>query len=187
MAGSPVFAETTAWKIDTEKSEVTFGTFRGTRIAAQGTFNKIKGKILFDSSNISLSKVVAEIPIETLKTGIGARDSDLIGSKYFNSNVCPKATFTSQTIHCDKTGKYVITGLFKLHGIQKTLDLQLTKPAITISKTGHRKLAAAATTAIDQTDYGLTLRLLHPDGFVRIHDLIIVHVSIEASPEASRR
>ncbi len=186
MVGSPVFAKATVWKIDPEKSVVTFVVLRGARIGAQGTFNKVQGNIAFESSDITLSKVVAAIPIETIETGIGARDSDLIGAKYFNSTVFPKATFASQKIHLGTNVKYAITGTFKLHGIQKTIDLLLTKPTITTSKTG-RKILASAIAVIDQSDYGLSFRLLHPDGFVRINNKIAVKVNIEASADDSSK
>jgi polyisoprenoid-binding protein YceI len=186
LVSIPVFAKATVWKIDSEKSVVTFVVLRGARIGAQGTFKKVQGSITFDSSDIPLSTVFATVPVETIETGIGARDSDLIGAKYFNSSVFPKATFASQKVHLCTNGKYVVTGSFKLHGIKKTIDLLLTKPTFTISKTGRKILAASATAAIDQADYGLSFRLLHPDGFVRINNKIAVKVSIEASVDASR-
>lgn len=187
MVGSPVFAKSAVWRIDPEKSAVTFVVLRGARVGAEGTFKKVQGNITFDSSNIALSTAIATIPIDTIETGIGARDSDLIGAKYFNSNVFPKATFTSRKIHFGPGGKYVVTGLFTLHGVAKTIDLLLTKPTITTHITGHKLLAASATAVIDQSDYGLSFKLLHPDGVLRINNKIMVKVSIEASADASRK
>jgi polyisoprenoid-binding protein YceI len=187
LFGSPVIAKTSVWKIDSAKSTVSFVVLRGARIGAQGIFRNVQGNITFDSNDITLSKVFASIPIETIDTGIGARDSDLIGAKYFNSGAFPIATFASQKVRLGTNGKYFVTGLFKLHGFQKTIDLLLTKPTITSSKKGLKLFAASAKTAIDQTDYGLSLRLLHPDGFVRINNEIAIKVSIEASSSASRK
>lgn len=164
-----------------------FVVLRGARIGAQGAFRKVQGNITFDSSDIALSTVFAVIPIETINTGIGARDSDLKGAKYFNSSVFPKATFASQKVHLAMNGKYAVTGSFKLHGIQKTVDLLLTKITTATSKTGRKTLAASATAALDQTDYGLSFSLLHPDGLVRINNKIAVEVSIEAIADASRK
>lgn len=166
---------------------MTFVVSRGARICARGTFKKVQGSITFDSSDIPLSTVFATIPIDTIETGIGARDSDLIGAKYFNSSVFPKATFTSRKIHFEPGGKYVVTGLFTLHGVAKTIDLLLTKPTVATSKGGHKILATSATAVIDQTDFGLGFKLLHPDGLVRINNKIAVKVSIEASADASRK
>jgi polyisoprenoid-binding protein YceI len=111
----------------------------------------------------------------------------LIGAKYLNSRSFPNATFVSQKVHRDARGKYVLTGIFKLHGVQKAIDLVLENPTISTFKTGRKTLAASATVAIDQTNYGLSFRLLHPDGFVRINNKIAVNVSIEAIEDTSRK
>ena len=66
------------WKIDPAKSTVSFVVFRGARVGARGTFKNVTGNIIFDPNSIAFAKVDASIPIDTIETGIGARDADLI-------------------------------------------------------------------------------------------------------------
>lgn len=189
LASPPVIARATVWKIDPAKSTVSFVVFRGARVGARGTFKNVTGNIIFDPNSIAFAKVDARIPIDTIETGIGARDADLIGPKYFNAGRFSTAVFTAQKLrvaNAANDGKYVVTGLFKLHGVSRAIDLLMTKPTIISSANGRTRLVAAAATTIDQSDYGLNFDLLHPDGFVRINNKIDIKINVEAGPGSGR-
>ena len=149
-------------------------------MGARGTFKNVTGNIVFDPSSMASAKVDASIPIETIETGIGARDAALIGPKYFNAGRFPTAIFTAQKTRVATDGKCIVTGSFKLHGVSRAIDLLMLKPTIISSANGRRRLVAAAATIIDQSDYGLSFDLLHPDGFVRINNKIDIKISVEA-------
>ena len=67
-------------------------------MGARGTFKNVTGNIIFDPNSIAFAKVDASIPIDTIETGIGARDADLIGPKYFNAGRFSTAVFTAQKL-----------------------------------------------------------------------------------------
>ena len=181
LFATPAFARSKSWTIDSSKSLVEFVALRGTRIGAKGSFKNVVGTIEFDGANLKTASVAAQIPLDTLASGIAVRDDDLKGPKYFNTALYPKASFKSIKVSKDKDGKYVLSGIFTLHGMKKNVDLILSQPRLMVTKAGKQTLFISATGAIEQSHYALSLRRLHPDGFVKVNDKIALKVVVAAN------
>jgi len=168
-------AKNKVWTIDKAKTRIQFITKRGPNTPAVGTFQNVKGTIWYDGKNPQLAKVNATIDTSTMHTGVNVRDEDVKSSKYLDCIKFPSASFDSQTIKKNKDGKYTMSGEFKLHGVKKVVDLNLEMPEIK-----NKSLTAVATTRLDQRDYKLNFKLMHPDGVIRIDDVILIKVLIWA-------
>jgi len=66
-----------------------------------GTFKSINGEIVFDKQNVPASSVRAEISTESVSTGDGGRDSEIMYS-FLDGKAYPKITFVSTSV--EKTG-----------------------------------------------------------------------------------
>lgn len=181
LFATPALARSKSWSIDSSKSLVEFVALRGTRIGAKGSFKNVVGTIQFDGANLSTASVVAQIPLDTLASGIAVRDDDLKGPKYFNTALYPNASFKSIKVSKDKDGKYVLLGVFSLHGMKKNVALTLSQPRLMVTKAGKQTLFISATGAIEQSHYALSLKRLHPDGFVKVNDKIALKVIVVAN------
>ncbi|MBI2809972.1 MAG: polyisoprenoid-binding protein [Candidatus Melainabacteria bacterium] len=180
IASPAAFARINTYTIDSSKSTVAFTVLRGTDPGLEGTFKNVRGSIRFDDANIAASSINALVPTGLINTGIGARDTDLTGAKYFDCAKFPQAAFQSKNITKTKDGKLLILGFFQLHGIKKPLTIKVNHAPHVVSKNGKKALSVAGTTAINQEDFGLNLLKLHPDGFVRIDKMIEIKLSIVA-------
>lgn len=184
LFAAPALARSKSWTIDSSKSLVEFVALRGSRIGAKGSFKNIAGTIQFDGANLATASVAALIPLDSLESGIAVRDDDLKGPKYFNTALYPRASFNSLKVSKNKDGKYVLSGVFGLHALKKNVDLTLTEHPQIVTKAGKQSLSISATGAIEQSHYGLTLKRLHPDGFVKVNDKIAIRVMVKANAVA---
>lgn len=194
MAGS------SSWTIDSKTSNVHFYTKNGASMSVQGTFSNVSGEVQYDPSMPGGSRVSAKIPLNTISTSIVKRDEDLKSVGYFDVAKYADASFVS-TKFAKQAGsvtgakrassgkdsgskssknKYVLTGKFTLHGVTKVVDVVMDLPKLTAGKDGQSRLSAIGSTVVDQGDYNLTLKKLHPDGFVWINKAITIVVKIDA-------
>lgn len=174
-SAEPSLAKNKVWTIDKEKTRVQFITKRGPNTPAVGTFQNVKGSISYDGKNPETAQVNATIDTSTMSTGVNVRDEDVKSPRYLNCIKFPTAAFNSKQIKKNKDGKYTMTGEFKLHGVKKIVDLSMDVPKIT-----GKTMSAVATTRLDQRDYKLNFKAMHPDGVIRIDDVILIKILIWA-------
>lgn len=176
---NPVLAaDSTDWDISPSKSKMSFVTYRSGRIPVTGHFSDLSGKITYDGKNLKTAKVVASIPLASIKTGHEKRDSDLKSRDYFDVKKFAHANFTSGTIRISDAKTYILNGELDLHGIKKRVDLALAQPTIGVSS-GKEYLQATASTVLYPNEFSLDLRKLHPEGTVNV-DLVEIQFSIFA-------
>lgn len=169
-------------------------------MSVQGTFSDVSGEVQYDPAKPDGSKVSATIPLSTISTSIVKRDEDLKSAGYFDVGKYASATFVStkfakqsDTANSAKktsngkgsgaktsTNKYVLIGKFTLHGVTKVVEVVMDLPKISTGKDGQSRLSVTGSTVVDQSDYNLTLKKLHPDGFVWINKAITIVVKIDA-------
>lgn len=174
-SAQPLLAKNKVWTIDKEKTRVQFITKRGPNTPAVGTFQNVKGSISYDGKNPETAQVNATIDTSTMHTGVNVRDEDVKSPRYLNCIKFPTASFRSQKIKKNKESKYTMTGEFNLHGVKKIVELNMEMPKIT-----GKTLSAVATTRLDQRDYKLNFKAMHPDGVIRIDDIILIKILIWA-------
>ncbi len=174
-ANLSAFSDAKTWIIDKDKTTVQFITRRGPNVPAKGTFKNVTGSITYNGKNLETAKVKATIDTNTMSTGVNVRDDDVKSVKYLNCLKFPNAQFNSQKIKRNKEGKYILTGEFSLHGVKRIVDLNLEPPKIE-----SKVLSAIATTRLDQRDYKLNFKAMHPDGIIKIDDVIFIKILLWA-------
>lgn len=172
---------TGTWSINPRQSKMSFIAFRSGRIPATGHFSDISGKINYDGRNLKAAGVVAKVPLSTIQTGIAKRNSDLKGPKYFDIKNFANASFTSRAIKETDEKRLILAGELEIHGIKKSVDLAMDPPVISGPK-GKEHLQAKAATILCPLDFGLDLKKLHPDGYVKV-DLLEVQLDISADKD----
>ena len=99
---SPVAQAGDIYLLDKPHTQIIFSINRGGLTRLTGWFEKIKGMIDFDESNVANSRVDVTIHTASLKSGFGCRDKHIISPDFFNVKEFPSATFKSTKI--EKTG-----------------------------------------------------------------------------------
>jgi polyisoprenoid-binding protein YceI len=119
-----------------------------------GVFEKFKGTVDIDPTDITKSKVDVSIETSSINTGIDRRDNDLRSPNFFEVAKFPTMTFVSTKVEAgpDKE-KLKVTGDLTIKGVTKQVVLSVDAPKILER---DLKLGASATAMINRQDFGVS-------------------------------
>ncbi len=174
-------AQAKDWKIDGAHSEADFSIKHMAISTVHGSFRGVSGVVHFDPANISKSSVEAVIDVNTVDTGVAARDGHLKSPDFFDTAKFPTMTFKSTSVTKSGSG-YAVTGDLTLHGVTKQVVLALETPGKEEpgmdKKSVHRGFTA--TTTINRKDFGLSWGGTLSSGDAVLGDEVKIELDIEA-------
>lgn len=92
-----------------------------------GYFKGLKGSIHFDPKDPGVATIDATVAVNTISTGIGKRDRDLMDEKYFNTAKYPEMRILSTNIKAtDRPSTYQLTAALTIKGITRTITFPFT-------------------------------------------------------------
>ncbi len=155
LAAPLALAQTTTWVSDPNHSEVDFSITHMSVSKVHGRFGDVKATIVYDQADPTRSTVTATIGVNTVDTGVEARNNHLKTPDFFNVAVMPTATFTSTGVTRNGT-HLTVNGNLTLHGVTKPVVLDVVGPNGSITDpNGHVHTGFSATTTIDRTAFGI--------------------------------
>lgn len=87
-----------------------------------GKFNEFTIDVDMTGTEITKGRISATIRVNSINTGIPARDEDLKTKDFFEAEKFPEITFVSDRI--EKSGdSYIAHGQFQMHGVTKAITL----------------------------------------------------------------
>lgn len=178
-ATSALYAQTTSYQLDPMHSEADFTIQHMAISSVHGQFSNITGSIALDPNNMSHSSVEATIPVNTINTGVAARDKHLRSDDFFAVEKYPTMTFKSTSVKADPGG-YQVVGNLTLHGVTRPVTLQMDPLGPTIELQGKEHRGFAATTSLNRRDFGLLWNGLLPGGDAMIGNKVQITLSVEA-------
>ena len=132
------WSQTSTWVSDPNHSEVDFSISHLSVSKVHGRFGQVKATILYNEADVTKSTVTATIGVDTVNTGVDARDNHLKSADFFNVAEMQKATFVSTSVA--KNGdKLAVSGNLTLHGVTKPVVLRWT---VRQSRLRTRKVAS---------------------------------------------
>ena len=163
------------YEIDAVHSTVIFKVRHLGVSNAYGRFNDISGTIVADADHPENSSVEVTIKADSIDTANEKRDKHLRNQDFFNTKQFPVITFKSTKVEKsgDKAGK--ATGELSLHGVTKTVAVDLTFIGSNKDPWGGHRAGFEATFAIKRSDYGMKYSL---EG---IGDEVQIIVSLEGT------
>jgi len=127
-----------------------------------GKFTEFTIDIGLVDNDITKSQIRSSIKVNSINTGISARDEDLKTKTFFDAATFPEVTFVSERISKVKDG-FIAQGLFTMHGITKSIELPF-------SITGRKDdvIGFASRYSIKRTDFDLGTSFKHTteDNFI---------------------
>jgi polyisoprenoid-binding protein YceI len=136
------------YKIDPAHSIIGFSIRHLEINWVEGRFKDFKGTIRFNDSDITKSSVEFEAQIESIDTGVEARDKHLRTADFFDAQKYPAMTFKSTRVERKGKDSYVLYGDFTLKGVTKQQALLKTPGAIRASALMRRPGLIAAITGL---------------------------------------
>ncbi len=140
-------AQATTWKIDPAHSSADFSIKHMGISNVNGHFGGITGTVTLDEKDLTKSSVSATVDTTTVDTGVAPRDSDLKSDHFFDVAKYPTMTFVSKSL-TDAGGKKQLTGDLTLHGVTKSVTLDVEGPSKEqVDMQGKTRRAFSATTS----------------------------------------
>ena len=129
-----------------------------------GKFTDFSIDLIWDEANLDASSVQLVIQVESIDTGIEARNKHLKTADFFDVEQFPTITFNSSSIQKSGDG-FDVQGTYTMHGVSKEVTLPLTLKTFT-SEEGQTWTAFRVNYVIDRTDYGMNWKHNIADFFV---------------------
>ena len=108
------------------------------------------------------------------------RDEHLRGADYFDVAKFPTMTFVSKKVATNGKDKLKVTGDLTLHGVTKTVVLDVEGPTKESKDPwGKIRKGATATTKINRKDFGLVWNSALETGGVAVGEEITINLEIE--------
>jgi polyisoprenoid-binding protein YceI len=102
-----------------------------------GTLTLGETQIDFDPSDPAHASITAELPIRSLKTGMGMRDNHLMKEDYFDPVNYPMVRYRSASIERTADGHFLSRGTLTIKGREKQVPIPFT--FVVDGKKGHIK------------------------------------------------
>lgn len=103
-----------------EASSITFA-INNFGFAVKGNFNDFTFTSNFNPSNLKNSFINAEISVKSIFTDSKSRDNHLLKSDFFDVKNYPIIVFNSSKIEKKENGSYLLKGILKIKGVEKTV------------------------------------------------------------------
>jgi len=153
----PAKAATSTWQIDPAHTAAQFAVKHLMTSTVRGQFKGVTGTVVWDDQDVTRSSVNVTIDATTIDTGTAPRDADLRSANYFDVAKYPTLTFKSTKIEQAGSGKLKVTGDLTIHGVTKSVVLEVDGPSAVIKDPwGNARSAIAATTKVNRQDFGVS-------------------------------
>ena len=178
---APVLAHADTWQIDPMHTSVEF-TVRHMMISnIKGVFEKTSGTVTVEGSDPTSAKIDATIDASSIDTRVDRRDEDLKSPNFLDVAKYPTITFKSTKVEAAGEGKWKVTGDLTLHGVTKSVVLEVESSGASIKDPfGNTRAGASATTKINRKDFGLTYNKTLETGGVMVGDEVAISIDVEA-------
>lgn len=168
------------WKIDPAHSAAQFAVKHLMISTVRGEFKGVTGIVNWDAQDITKSVVDVTIDTTTVNTGEPRRDADLKSPNFFDVTNFPKMLFKSTKIETASPGKLRVTGDLTIHGVTKTVVLDVDGPTSAIKDPwGNERVALSATGKVNRQDFGVKWNQKMDGGGVVVGDEVNITIDAE--------
>src|SRR3989475_2717097 len=150
----------------------------------RGRFKDFVGSIHYDEADVTKSSVEFTAKVESIDTGVEARDRDLRSPNFFEVAKYPEMTFKSTSVERKGKDSYILHGDFTLKGVTKQIALPFTITGAIKDPRGNTRIGISAQTKIDRRDYGITWGHTLAAGGFDVGNEVTIELNLEAG-EAS--
>ena len=168
------------YKIDPAHSIVGFAIRHLEINWVEGRFKDFTGTIRYDESDATRSSVEFTAKIESIDTGVEARDKHLRTADFFDAAKYPEMTFKSSRVERKGKDRYVLHGDLTLKGVTKQVALPFTVTGAINDPWGNTRFGVNAQTTIDRRDYGITWGKALASGGFDVGNEVTINLRLEA-------
>ena len=178
----PTETLTGTWTIDPSHSEAGFTTRHAGIAKVRGSVAITEGTIVI-GNDVTTSSVTAVLDPTTIDTRDANRDGHLRSADFFEVETFGTWTFVSTSVAA-KGSDYVLTGDLTIHGVTRTVELELEFNGTATDPFGNARAGFSASTEISRKDFGLTWNAALETGGFLVSDTVKVSLEISAIKQA---
>ena len=179
--------ESGAYGFDTAHGVIGFGVKHLEIAIVEGRFKDFSGAVNYDANDITRSTVEFSAKIDSIDTGVDARNAHLRTADFFDSAKYPEMTFKSTSV--EKKGKsYLLVGDLTIKGVTKQVSLPFTMTGAVSDPWGGTRFGINGATTIDRRDFGITWGHPFAGGFDVANEVAIeLHLeAVKATPKSAK-
>jgi polyisoprenoid-binding protein YceI len=124
-----------------------------------GRFNTFEGNFSYDKAAPEKSEIEIVIETNSIDSNHAERDKHLKGADFLNVEEFPQAVFKSTGFDVKDDGNAIVTGIFMLHGVKKTISFPVEKIGEGKDPWGGYRAGFAGKTRLKLSDYGISYNL----------------------------
>ena len=174
-----LLAEPVTFRIDTAHTAAQFAVKHMMVSTVRGQMGKVTGTVVYDAADVTKSKVEASIDVTGINTRDEKRDAHLKSPDFFDVAQFPAMTFVSTKVEAAGAGRLRVTGDLTMHGVTKSVVLDVEGPAAPMKQGNGLRSGAAATTKLNRQDFGVKWSRALDAGGVAVGDEVTVTIDIE--------
>ena len=153
----PSVVRADTWQVDPPHSSAQFSVRHMGISTVRGAFTKVSGNVQYEPSDLSKTSVDVTIDAASVDTRVEMRDNHLRSPDFFDVAKYPTLTFKSKRVELAGKGRLKVTGDLTIHGVTKTVVLDVEGPSDSIKDPkGNQHMGASATTKINRQDFGVS-------------------------------
>jgi polyisoprenoid-binding protein YceI len=149
-----VFAQT--WNLDKMHSQLNWGITHMGISTVEGGFKTFSATITSSKDDMSDAVVELTADVNSINSGVDPRDNHLKSPDFFDAATYPTLTFKSTSFKKVDDKNYVVTGDLTLHGVTKSVTLNVTFNG-TVTNPMNKKTSAGFHIGgtIKRSDFGI--------------------------------
>ncbi len=179
MLFSGLFAQSATWGFDKAHSSVRFTVSHMLISEVEGIFTNFDGSVTAEKENFSDAKAKFTIQVKSVDTASEKRDQHLKSPDFFDAAQYPTITFDGKKVKKTKNNHYKLTGNLTMHGVTKSVTLDVKYNGTILDPFGNTKAGFKVTGILDRTDWGLTYNSVMDSGGLMIGNEIEITCNIE--------
>ena len=180
VACLPSLAKVTSYKIDPQHSSAQFAVTHLMISRVRGEFHPVNGIVSLDDADITKSSVEVTIDASAVDTGEPDRDKDLKSPNFLDVAKYPTMSFKSTKVERGASGHLTVTGDLTIHGVTKSVVLDMTEPKAPIKDPwGLQRTAVSGTTKINRQDFGLMFSAKLDNGGLVVGNEVEIALDVE--------
>jgi polyisoprenoid-binding protein YceI len=174
------------YKIDPAHSIIGFAIRHLEINWVEGRFKDFTGTIHYDEKDVTKSSVEFTAKVESIDTGVAARDKHLRTADFFEVEKFPEMSFKSTSVERKGKNNYVLHGDLTLKGVTKPVALPFTITGAIKDSGGNTRFGINAQTKINRRDYGFTWGKAMENGGFDIGNEVTIELQLEALKPAPK-
>ena len=165
------------YTIDKEHTSLEFEITHLMISTVKGRFDDFEGSIKLDDKKNTLLSIEGKAKAESINTNQEKRDKHLKSPDFFDAKKFPTLDFEATGIKLTKGKSSKVKATLSIHGVKKTVTVNLIFKGIVTDPWGAEKAVVDAETTINRKDFGLNWNEALETGGVMVGEdvKIIVH------------